>query len=63
MMTPGLFHTLTVADTQPQGLYLSDDSGERGNRHHDVAGAAHCVRLFESLTGAFDTLREPKLTS
>ncbi|MEE3191005.1 MAG: S1-like domain-containing RNA-binding protein [Pseudomonadota bacterium] len=29
MMTPGLFHTLTVADTQPQGLYLSDDSGER----------------------------------
>ncbi|MAE34268.1 MAG: GntR family transcriptional regulator [Oceanospirillaceae bacterium] len=29
MMTPGLFHTLTVADRQPQGLYLSDDSGER----------------------------------
>jgi len=29
MITPGQFHTLTVADLQPQGLYLSDDEGER----------------------------------
>jgi predicted RNA-binding protein (virulence factor B family) len=29
IMTPGLFYTLTAADLQPQGLYLSDDAGER----------------------------------